>query len=120
MRKSSPAFQAMQRALLRQLAAIPAGKVVGLDQMALAMNVHSRHIAYLVSRLSEAEGDLVPWHRLVPSGGRFPAPAKRSDRQTLQLRYLAEEGLGEPEALSAHMIPPAFDYSNIFWADDTV
>jgi methylated-DNA-protein-cysteine methyltransferase-like protein len=113
--KPSPAFQAMKRALLEQLSAIPVGKVVALDQMAIAMNIPTRHVAYMVSQVSEAERDLVPWHRLVPSGCKFPAAAKRSPRQIEQIRLLAQEGVSD---LPAHVIPPKFDYSSVFWADE--
>ena len=115
MPKPSPAFQAMKRALLEQLTAIPAGKVVTLDQMAVAMNVPARHVAYIMSQLNEAERDLVPWHRLVPTGGRFPVEAKRSPRHVQQLTLLAQEGVSEP---AAHMTQPPFDYSSVFWADE--
>lgn len=115
MPKPSPAFQAMKRALLEQLSAIPAGKVVALDQMAVAMNVPARHEAYIVSQLSEAERAVVPWHRLVPAGARFPVEAKRSPRPEQQLTLLAQEGVVEP---AAHVIAAPFDYSSVFWADE--
>lgn len=105
----------MKRALLEQLSAIPRGKIVKLDQMAVAMNIPARHVAYMVSQLSEAEREMVPWHRLVPSGCTFPAEAKRSPRQIEQLRLLALEGVSD---LPAHIIPPPFDYSSVFWADE--
>lgn len=115
MPKPSPAFQAMKRALLEQLSAIPSGKVVALDQMAVAMNIPARHVAYLIAQLNEAERDLVPWHRLVPSGCTFPAEAKQSPRQVQQIGLLAQEGVSDP---AAHVIPPKFDYSTVFWADE--
>lgn len=115
MPKPSPAFQAMKRALFEQLSAIPRGKIVMLDQMAVAMNIPPRHVAYMVSQLSEAEREMVPWHRLVPSGCTFPTERKRSPRQIEQLRLLAHEGVAN---LLAHVIPPPFDYSTVFWADE--
>lgn len=115
MSKPSPAFQAMKRALFEQLSAIPRGKIVMLDQMAVAMNIPPRHVAYMVSQLSEAEREMVPWHRLVPSGCTFPTESKRSPRQIEQLRLLAHEGVAN---LLAHVIPPPFDYSTVFWADE--
>lgn len=105
----------MKRALLEQICAIPSGKVVALDQMAIAMNVPARHVAYMVSQLGEAERELVPWHRLVPSGSKFPAAAKRSPRQIEQIKLLAQEGVSD---LTAHVIAPPFDYSSVFWADE--
>lgn len=115
MPKTSPAFQAMKRALLKQLSAIPLGKVVTLDQMACAMNIPARHIAYMIAQLSPEERGLVPWHRLVPSGCTFPVEKKQSPRQIEQIRMLAQEGIKDP---AAHVIPPPFDYSTVFWADE--
>ncbi len=105
----------MKRALLEQLSAIPSGKVVALDQMAIAMNIPPRHVAFMVSQLGEAEREMVPWHRLVPSGCKFPAEAKRSPRQIEQVRLLDLEGVGD---LPARVILPPFDYSSVFWADE--
>ena len=120
MSKPSRAFQSMKKALLRQLAAIPCGKVVGLDEMAVAMNVPARHLAYIVSQLSDDEQEMVPWYRMVPAGGRFPPVAKRTERHKTQILRLADDGLVDLTVVSKCLIAPPYDYSATFWADEDI
>ena len=89
----SAAFTRIRRELFVLVAAIPAGRIVELTALAKAVNVPPRHVAYILSRLAPDEADLLPWHRVVPTDGRFPSPSKISSRQTTQIEALSREGV---------------------------
>ncbi len=70
---ASPAFQRIERDVLRLCAAIPAGRVCTYAALGAQIDVPARHVAYIVARLDATTRLKVPVHRLVGAGGKLPA-----------------------------------------------
>lgn len=68
----SAAFARLKRDLLRLVDAIPEGRVAAMDQLAGAIDVPVRHVAYILATLDADERSRHPWHRTVGRGGRWP------------------------------------------------
>jgi DNA transformation protein and related proteins len=83
----SPAFERIQRDILRLCAAIPAGRVCTYADLGAVLDVPARHVAYIVSRLDDAMRLQHPVHRLVGAGGKLPAKPAALAQQ------LASEGI---------------------------
>lgn len=64
-----PAERRMTQELVTMIAAVPAGRVVGLDILAQRLAVLPTVVATLIDGLTEEERDRVPWHRVVAKGG---------------------------------------------------
>lgn len=119
----STVFDRIKRELLSLVQSIPNGKVAELSNVSAALNVPPRHVAYIISQLTEDEQDMVGWHRVVPTGGRFPPQAKRSSRHAKQLTLLAAEGVSlDPagkvmdfERLVAEL---TIENASTIWADE--
>jgi DNA transformation protein and related proteins len=69
----SPAFQRIQRDVLRLCAAIPTGRVCSYADLGAVIDVPARHVAYIVARLDDATRLQHPVHRLVGADGKLPA-----------------------------------------------
>jgi alkylated DNA nucleotide flippase Atl1 len=65
----SPAFQRIERDVLRLCGTITAGKVCTYADLGAAIDVPARHVAYIVARLSDAARMASPVHRLVGADG---------------------------------------------------
>ena len=120
MPERSLAFARMRRALLTEVVRIPRGKVVEIAEVGQALNIPPRHVAYMLARLTEDEVELVPWHRVVPRGGRF---TKATERVEHQLRLLASEGLRHDGTRQLVLTPADFwqlgdTHRSTFWADE--
>jgi methylated-DNA-protein-cysteine methyltransferase-like protein len=50
---------------------IPEGKFTTYGSIAVHMNVVARHVATLLSRLTDEESKALPWHRVVSADGRI-------------------------------------------------
>ncbi len=83
----SPAFQRIERDLLRLCATIPLGRVCSYAALGAVIDVPARHVAYIVSRLGDVTRAQYPVHRLVGAGGKLPA------RPASLAQQLEEEGL---------------------------
>jgi DNA transformation protein and related proteins len=84
---SSPSFERIERDTLKLCATIPMGRVCTYADVGAVIDVPARHVAYIVSRLSDATRAQVPVHRLVGSAGKLPAkPAELA-------KLLADEGI---------------------------
>lgn len=92
MGSGSLAYQRMRIALLELVRRVPDGKIVEISTLAAATNIPARHAAYIWATLSEDEMDLLPWHRVIPSGGRFTAAAMQRPRTIQQIQLLLAEG----------------------------
>jgi methylated-DNA-protein-cysteine methyltransferase related protein len=119
----SLAFAHMRQALLALVCDIPHCKVAVVGDVAAALIIPPRHVAFMLSGLSDDDDAVVPWYRVMPSGGKFPAPAKRSVRYTKQLKLLTLEGI----ALAADIIvidladclaDLPYTHVTTFWADE--
>lgn len=88
----SIAFERIRVEVLRLVALIPEGKFTTYGSIAVHMNVVARHVAFVLSGLTEEEAATLPWHRVVGAEGRIspnmpPATAKK------QRARLKAEGL---------------------------
>jgi DNA transformation protein and related proteins len=83
----SPAFQRIERDVLRLCSTIPAGRVCTYADLGAVIDVPARHVAYIVSRLDEPTRAKYPVHRLVGAGGKLPAKPATLAAQ------LAQEGV---------------------------
>jgi alkylated DNA nucleotide flippase Atl1 len=88
----SQAFVNLRYALIAAVQAIPAGKVVTLGLLSSALNVPPRHVAFLLSKLEREMPGALPQHRVIPKGGDFGPPAKRTVARTAQIAALCAEG----------------------------
>lgn len=73
--------------MLSITAAIPAGRVSTYKAVGDYLDVMPRHVAYILSNLSDPEKDQIPWHRVVSAPGQLsnPNPAKvRHQRELLR------------------------------------
>ncbi len=70
---NSPSFERIERDALKLCATVPAGRVCTYGDLGAVINVPARHVAYIVSRLSDAMRAQYPVHRLVGHGGKLPA-----------------------------------------------
>lgn len=84
---SSPSFARIQRDALKLCTTIPVGCVCTYADLGAVIDVPARHVAYIISRLSDAIRAQYPVHRLVGNGGKLPA--KPADLDSL----LAQEGV---------------------------
>ena len=67
----SVAFARIRAEVIRLVGLIPPGKFTTYGSIAVHMNVVARHVAFVLSRLTEAESASVPWHRVVSAEGRL-------------------------------------------------
>lgn len=82
----SPAFARIRAEVIRLVALIPEGKFTTYGSMAVHMNVMARHVAFVMSRLTDEESQALPWHRVVS------ADARLSSKMDAELRELGRVG----------------------------
>ncbi len=80
----SAAFARIKKEVLAIVEAIPSGKVSTYKAIGESLDVMPRHVAYILTTLSEVESEQYPWHRVVSDGGKITAP-KLFDEQILRL-----------------------------------
>lgn len=84
----SVAFIRIRAEVIRLVALIPHGKFTTYGSIAVHMNVVARHVATVLSRLTEEESGRLPWHRVVGSEGRLSlrmdAALSRMQRERLE------------------------------------
>jgi alkylated DNA nucleotide flippase Atl1 len=88
----SLAYANMKRALFAAVMAIPAGRVVEMRTLAAALNIPPRHAAFILSKLTAEEAEMIPAHRVVPQAGDFGKPEVRKPALARQLAQLRSEG----------------------------
>jgi methylated-DNA-protein-cysteine methyltransferase-like protein len=88
----SLAFARIRAEVLRLVALIPKGKFTTYGSIAVHMNVVARHVATVLSRLSEEESASLPWHRVVSADARI-SPNMDPKLAARQKRLLKSEGL---------------------------
>jgi methylated-DNA-protein-cysteine methyltransferase-like protein len=88
----SPAFARIRAEVLRLVALIPEGKFTTYGSIAVHMNVVARHVATVLSRLTEEESKSLPWHRVVSADARI-SPNMDAKLAVKQKRLLKAEGL---------------------------
>ena len=88
----SPAFARIRAEVIRLVALIPEGKFTTYGSIAVHMNVMARHVAFVMSRLTDEESQALPWHRVVSADARL-SPKMDADLRELQKSRLVSEGM---------------------------
>lgn len=88
----SLAFARIRAEVLRLVALIPEGRFTTYGSIAVHMNVVARHVATVLSRLSDEESASLPWHRVVGADARI-SPNMDPELAARQKRLLRAEGL---------------------------
>lgn len=88
----STAFARIRAEVIRLVALIPEGKFTTYGSISVHMNVTARQVAFVISRLTDEESQLLPWHRVVSAEARL-SPHMEADLRALQKSRLEAEGL---------------------------
>jgi len=88
----SAAFARIRAEVIRLVGLIPPGKFTTYGSIAVHMNVVARHVASVLSRLTEDEAAALPWHRVVGTEARL-SQGMNPDLRAEQKRRLEAEGL---------------------------
>ena len=89
---NSVAFSRIKADILRIVAEIPEGRVCTYGDIGRHLDVVPRHVAYILTMLSDAEKARYPWYRVVADGGRLGKP-KSNGFGITQTELLSEEGI---------------------------
>jgi methylated-DNA-protein-cysteine methyltransferase related protein len=122
MAKKSAAFARIREEVLRLLAFVPEGKFTTYGSLATHMNVMARHVASILSGLTEEEAGRLPWHRVVGADARISPrmdaalAAEQRRRLTVEGMSIDEQGFIEDDELHFHTVGPRRD---IIWKDLT-
>ncbi len=87
----SPFYARIKGDVLRIVALVPQGRVVSYADVGAHLDVVPRHVAYILSMLTEIEKATIPWHRAVAADGRLGVPKAGADGGT-QRELLAAGG----------------------------
>ena len=88
----SAAFARIRAEVIRLVGLIPSGKFTTYGSIAVHMNVVARHVATVMSHLTEEESAALPWHRVVSADARI-SPNMDAKLSKLQRSRLKEEGM---------------------------
>ncbi|EDY18729.1 Methylated-DNA-(protein)-cysteine S-methyltransferase DNA binding [Chthoniobacter flavus Ellin428] len=88
----SKAFARIRAEVIRLVGLIPPGKFTTYGSIAIHMNVMARHVAFVMSRLTEEESAELPWHRVVSADARI-SPRMDATLAKLQRKRLRSEGM---------------------------
>ena len=88
----SKAFARIRAEVIRLVGLIPPGKFTTYGSIAVHMNVMARHVAFVMSSLTEQEAAELPWHRVVSRDARL-SPNMDAALSKVQRRRLRREGL---------------------------
>jgi len=88
----SKAFARIRAEVIRLVGLIPPGKFTTYGSIAIHMNVMARHVAFVMSSLTEQEAAELPWHRVVSADARL-SPNMDAALSKLQRRRLRSEKL---------------------------
>jgi DNA transformation protein and related proteins len=65
----SPAFARLTSDIISIVNAVPRGRVITLDEIAAAIDVPVRHVAFIASQENKNADATTPWHRLIKRDG---------------------------------------------------
>jgi methylated-DNA-protein-cysteine methyltransferase related protein len=85
----SAAYARIKTDVLAIVRGVPPGKIVTFDAIGQHLVVMPRHVAYILSALTDSERELVPWHRVVAKGGAIG----RGPHRDAQFAKLVREGV---------------------------
>lgn len=78
--------------VVRIVGLIPPGKFTTYGSIAVHMNVAALHVASVMSRLTEEESKVLPWHRVVSSDARI-SQNMEAVHSAVQRQRLESEGM---------------------------
>jgi methylated-DNA-protein-cysteine methyltransferase related protein len=87
----SAAFSRIKSQVLTIVQSIPSGRVSTYRSIGEHLAVMPRHVAYILTMLTEAERAVIPWYRVVAESGAISTP--KQSRSTEQCEELAAEGI---------------------------
>jgi methylated-DNA-protein-cysteine methyltransferase-like protein len=93
----SPFFARIKGDVLRIVAAVPEGRVVTCADVGAHLDVVPRHVAYILSMLSEMEKATLPWHRAVAADGTPGVPKSGAGGETQRTLLAAEGAAFDPD-----------------------
>jgi methylated-DNA-protein-cysteine methyltransferase-like protein len=121
-RPKSIAFARIRAEVIRLVALIPEGKFTTYGSLAVHMNVAARHVAFVLSSLTDEEAAVLPWHRVVGAEGRIspnmPPAVARKQRSRLRAEGLKFDARGFIKEPDAHF-DPAGPRRGISWSQTT-
>ena len=88
----SIAFKRIRAEVIRLVGLVPEGKFTTYGSIAVHMNVMARHVAFVMSRLTEEESERLPWHRVVGADARI-SPKMDAELARVQRERLEAEGM---------------------------
>lgn len=88
----SAAFTRIRAEVIRLVALIPVGKFTTYGSIAVHMNVVARHVATVMSHLTEEESAALPWHRVVSADARI-SQNMEAELSNVQRTRLESEGM---------------------------
>jgi methylated-DNA-protein-cysteine methyltransferase-like protein len=91
-KQPSMAFARIRAEVIRLVGLIPIGKFTTYGSIAVHMNVMARHVAFVMSRLTDEESASLPWHRVVSADARISQKMNLEIAEE-QKRRLEEEGM---------------------------
>jgi methylated-DNA-protein-cysteine methyltransferase related protein len=117
---NSPAFARIRAEVIRLVGLIPISKFTTYGSIAVHMNVVPRHVASVLSRLTDQESASLPWHRVVGAEARIspnmdPALAE-VQRERLMAEGLTLDAKGYIQNCDAHFHVVGIR-RNIRWTD---
>ncbi len=119
-REKSAAFARIRAEVICLVALIPPGKFTTYGSIAIHMNVIARHVATVLSHLSDEESATLPWHRVVSADARLSpnmdAALSRKQRRLLKAEGLRIDNAGYIQDADAHFHHTGVR-RNIRWSD---
>ena len=102
----SLAFARIRAEVIRLVELIPEGKFTTYGSIATHMNAGARHVAFVMSGLTEEEAASLPWHRVVGSDARvsqsMPLKVARLQRKRLKAEGMKVNTQGFIQNADAH------------------
>ena len=105
-KSKSQAFTRIRAEVVRLIALIPSGKFTTYGSIAIHMNVAARHVATVISRLTDKESASLPWHRVVGAEAlispNMPTEIAFEQRKRLEAEGLILDSKGYIKNADAH------------------
>jgi methylated-DNA-protein-cysteine methyltransferase related protein len=102
----SKAFARIRAEVIRLVGLIPKGTFTTYGSIAIHMNVMARHVAFVMSRLTEEESATLPWHRVVSADARIspnmPEASAKKQRNRLKKEGMKINAAGYIQDADAH------------------
>jgi methylated-DNA-protein-cysteine methyltransferase related protein len=97
----SPAFIRIKADVLQIVAAIPKGRLCTFRSIGEHLDVMPRHVAYILTMLSDEEKNTLPWYRVVADDGSLGTAKFAADGQHQSVLLIAEGFTASSKAITA-------------------